>query len=169
MKNTILGTVAVVLITSAISFFAPDKKLKQKITLDKSIKVLNFTNNTKSDTTINIICQILKVKNVTIIVVPIVNEDEKQMLGYIQRRGDIYLMRIQDNLTDDLLLEVYVHELWHLMDYESGKLKKVSYGYQYGKFTYSYETPYFSRPFELIAFENEFRLKNEYYTKMKSH
>lgn len=167
MKNTILGTIAVVLIITAISFFAPKTIKQQKITLDKSIKVLNFTNNTKSDTTINIICQILKVKNVTIIVVPIVNEDEKQMLGYIQKKGDIYLMRIQDNLTDDLLLETFAHELVHLYQFESGELERLSYGLRYKEFTYSWSSDYWSRAYEKEAFASEFRLKNEYYTIIK--
>lgn len=178
MKRTILSVTVVVVSIAVFSFyfarpedlgFAGKTIKQQKITLDKSIKVLNFTNNTKSDTTINIICQILKVKNVTIIVVPIVNEEEKQMLGYIQKRGDIYLMRIQDNLTDDLLLETFAHELVHLYQFESGDLERLSYGIRYKEFTYSWESKYWDRKFEKEAFENEFRLKNEYYTKMKSH
>lgn len=174
MKRTILAVTVVVLSIAVFSiYFAPDKKLNkewssQKIKLDTSIKVINLTANKSSDTTVNIICQLLKVKNVTIIVVPIINEEEKFMLGYVQKRGDIYLMRIQDNITDDLLLETFAHELTHCKQFESGDLERLSYGIRYKNFTYSWSSDYWDREFEILAYKAEFRLKNEYYNKMKS-
>lgn len=55
------------------------------------------------------------------------------------------------------------------MDKYFEDLERLSYGIRYKEFTYSWSSNYWDRPFEQIAFANEFRLKNEYYTKMKPH
>lgn len=161
-KNTILAVTVVVISIAVFSVcFAPEKRIKQKITLDKSIKVFNYTADKGIDTIINIAAQILRVKNVTIVCAPIISEDEFRYLGYIQKQDGYYLIRIQHGLSEDLIVEVICHEMTHCEQHESGRMKKLYYGYQYEEFTYTFYTPYFERKFELDSFKLELILKHQ--------
>jgi len=170
MKRTIFLTTVVVSSITVFSCFAPNpaKEIKNKVYLDPSIKVLNFTANKNLEQVVNTTAQVLKLKNITVVCVPIVDEEERFLLGYIVPEDGFYLIKIQPGLYDDLLLEVCVHEFWHLKDYESGDLERLEYGFKYKEFTYSFNTFYWDRPFELSAYQNELRLKIEVSHKMNN-
>lgn len=161
-KNTLI----LVLLAGIFCFISPDKKLKKEIILDSSIKVINLTADKGLDTVVNITSQILKIKNVLIILTPLFPEEiDTEYLGYIDKRDDYYLIRIRPNLNEDLLLEVLCHELQHCQQYESGRLRKLSYGFQFEELTYTFNCFYFLRKFEIEAYENEAKLKLLYKSK----
>lgn len=163
MKRTIFLTTVVVSSIAVFSCFAPNsaKDIKNKVYLDPSIKVLNFTADKNLEQIVNTTAQVLKLKNITVVCVTIDNEDERFLLGYIVPEDSYYLIKLQPGLYDDLLLECVVHELYHAMQYESGDLTRLDYGFKYKNLTYCFNTFYWDRPFEVSAFENELRLKVE--------
>jgi len=159
-KNTILGTITVILGVAVFSlYFAPKKNLKRTVYLDKTVKILNYTNYSGLDTIINITAQILKIKNVKIVSVPLYVEDEEIYFAYIQEKEGYYLIRVNSKLSEDLLIESICHELTHLAQEQSGQLKRLYYGFWYNGVVYPFYWPYFDREFELRAFEMEFYLK----------
>lgn len=165
-KNTLI----LVLLAGIFCFILPDKKVKQKINLNSSIKVINLTADKQLDTVINITSQILKIKNVLIIVAPLLPEEiETEYLGYIDRREGYYLIRIRPNLNEGLLEEIVFHEMWHCYQHESGRLKKLYYGFQFEGLTYTFNCFYFLRKFEIEAYENESKLKLLYKSYAHQH
>jgi len=170
MKTTIFLTTVVVSSIAVFSFyFAPnsaDKKLKT-VKLDQSIKVLNFTSEKDVNTIVNVTAQILELKNI-LIVCTYLPPEESHLLGYISPEDGYYLIKIQPGLSEDMVLEVYVHELYHALQYESGRLTKLTYGFKYNEYTYVWNTDYWDRIFETEAFENEMRLKIEVSHKMNN-
>lgn len=164
MKRVILGTTVVILLTAVFSVsFAPtdspEKRIKNKVKLDQTVKILNYTNYTDLDTIINITAQILKIKNVKIVCVPLNEEEQEIYFAYIQEKDGYYLIRVNSKLSEDLLIESICHEEFHIFQQESGQLKRLYYGFWYNGVVYPFYWPYFDREFELRAYEMEFYLK----------
>lgn len=171
MKNTILGTTVVILLTAVFSVsFAPtdspEKRIKNRVKLDQTVKILNYTNYTDLDTIINITAQILKIRNVKIVCVPLSEEEQEIYFAYIQEKDGYYLIRVNSKLSEDLLIETIAHESIHLVDYELDILEALNYGFRYYDKIYTFNTRYFDRPFEIKAIENEFRIKYEIKSKL---
>lgn len=161
MINTILGTTVVVLIIATFSiFFAPQKRIKNRIEFDQTVKTINLTKDTSLDTIINLTAQILRVKNVTVVCVPIDDlEEAETYFAYIQGLEGYYLIKVHPNLSEDLLVESIVHECVHLSQSESGRLKRLEYGFWFEGKVYGFNTPYYLRPYEQEAYNLEFYLK----------
>lgn len=162
MKRTILGTIAVILGVAVFSvYFAPKKDLKRTIYLDKTVKILNFTEERDLDTITSVTATALKIHNVKIVLVSLSQEeiDETDYLGYIQKWEDFYIIKIRPGLSKDLILEVISHEMIHCAENERGRLKTLYYGIEYDGLVYTPRYPYYLRPFELKAYKLEWPLK----------
>lgn len=162
MKNTILATTAVILIISAFSCFAPETKLRQTVKPDKTVKILNLSGEIGLDTITSIGVTELGLEDLKIIIVTLTQkeiEEDETLLGYISQEDSYYLIRLKPGLYKDYYLEIISHELTHLNQYYTGRLKVLSYGIQYDNLTYSFEYPYWDRQWEIIAFQNEDFLK----------
>ncbi len=160
-RNTILATTTVILIIAVFSIFA-GKKIKNKDhpILNPTIKVINLTADRNIDTIVNLAAQLLRLNNITVVCVPIENEDEAATYyAYVQDMEGYYLMRIHSNLSEDLLIESIAHESVHIFQAESGRLKTLSYGYWFEGLTYTFNYPYYDRKFEQEAFQLETPLK----------
>ena len=169
MKRTILGTIAVVLFTSAISFFGAKLKDKRTVKLDPTIKILNLTDEIGLDTITSIGVTELGLKDLKIVIVNLsadeVYEDET-LLGYIEDRETYYLIKLKSNLYKDYYLTILSHELQHLKDLNSGRLKQLYYGFWFDGVVYTWNYSYWDRKFEQRAFEVEFELEMKIRYKM---
>jgi hypothetical protein len=160
MKNTILKTLTAVLVLAVFSvYFAPEKKIEKKISLDPTIKIINFTPYKNLDSIVNITAQILQIKKALIVCVAMSEEEAINYFAYVEDKDGYYLININPKLTDDLLIESIVHEMVHVQQSYSGRLKTLSYGFWFEGLTYTFKYPYFSRPFEEEAYRLEFSLK----------
>lgn len=174
MRETVLAVLAVVLFTSAFSIFAA-KKFKNKdynpdpTIRSTSIKILNFTGYENLNAITSASCQVLHLKNIQIVLIPIVDEEEQMTYyGYVQKMDGYYLIKIHPNVTEDLLIEIIAHECYHVKDYESGILEKLDYGVRYYDKVYPWSSYYFDREYELRAFEHELDLKLQVLHKMNN-
>lgn len=165
MKRTVLATTVVVLSIAVFSYFAA-KKFKNKnykpdpTIRSTSIKILNFTGYENLNAITSASCQVLHLKNIQIVLIPIVDEEEQMTYyGYVQKMDGYYLIKIHPNVTEDLLIEICVHEGFHIYQYELGILEKLDYGVRYYDKVYPWSSYYFEREYELRAFENELDLK----------
>ena len=168
-KNTILGTIAVVLFTSAISCFAPKVKDKRQPKLDPSIKTVNLSGEIGLDTITSIGVTNLGLKDLKIIIVSLSLEElenNETLMGYIDQADGYYLIKLRNGLTKDYYLTILSHELFHLNDMERGDLKLIYYGFLYKGLVYTFNTPYYDRKFEENAFNGEFELKYKILNKM---
>lgn len=160
MKRTILATTVVVLSIAVFSCFA-GKRIKNKLTLYPTIKVLNFTAEKYLDTIISIGVSELEIKNITVVIVSL-NEEELQeetLMGYIEDQETYYLIKLRPGLSKEYYLEICAHELWHLFDMYNGDLKQLYYGLWYKGKVYTPYDFYWEREFEIFAFKNELFLK----------
>jgi|SRR6478736_643510 len=168
MKRVILGALAVVLFTSAFSILArteylgfATKEFKNKVVLDKSIKVLNFTAEKHLDTIVSIGVSELEIKNITVVITSLNEEEleEEALMGYIENQETYYLIKLRPGLSRDYYLDICAHELIHLYQMENGYLKRLYYGFWYLGKVYTPYDFYWEREFEIEAFENELFLK----------
>lgn len=157
IKNTILVTTVVVLSIAVFSvLFAPKKEFKK----DNTVRILNFTGYKNLDTIVNASCQVLRLKNIQIVLIHIVDEEEMYTYyAYVQKRGSYYLIKVHPNITEDLLIESCVHEGYHIRDNELGILQRLNYGMRYYDKVYPWSSSYFDRIYEQKAFEHELDLK----------
>lgn len=162
IKRTILAITVVVLSIAVFSVFAAKKFENKEYKQDETVRILNFTAYKNLDTIINASCQILKIKNVNIVIIPITDQEEKEIyFAYVQKRGGYYLIKVHPDLNEDLLIETIVHECVHIFQTESGALERLYYGIRYYDKVYLWNTPYYDRIFEEEAYQAEFYLKME--------
>lgn len=160
MKQTILGVLAVVLSTSAFSIFAA-KKFKNKIEIGKTVRILNLTEEKSLNSVLQKGIQILGIKNVLVVVVNLTPEEmeEETLMGFIHDQETYYLVKLRPGLSENYYLDILSHELIHLYDMHSGRLKLLYYGFLYDNVVYTFNTFYWERPFEKRAFDYEEILK----------
>lgn len=161
VKRTILGVLAVVLFTAVFSFLFDFNSFSRQFKPDKSIKILNFTAEKQLDTVINKGMQILGIKNITVVITELSPEEmeEEVLMGYIDDYQTYFLVKLRPGLSEDYYLTILSHELWHLSQLHSGRLKKLYYGFLYDGVVYTWNSYYYERLFELDAFEQEESLK----------
>nr|DAI89632.1 MAG TPA: hypothetical protein [Caudoviricetes sp.] len=169
MKRTILGTIAVVLFTSAISCFAPKVKDKRVVKLDPSIKTVNLSGEIGLDTITSIGVSQLGLKDLKIVIVSLTEKEVKEnetLLGYIEDYQTYYLIKLKSGLYKDYYLTILSHELQHLKDLNSGRLKQLYYGFWFDGVVYTWNYSYWDRKFEQRAFEGKFELEMKIRYKM---
>lgn len=162
MKRTIFLTTVVVSSIAVFSvYFAPKKDLKRTINLDHSITVINLTEEKDLDTITSVTATALKIHNITLVLVSLTQKeiDETDYLGYIQKCGGYYLIRLRPGLSKDLIIETISHEMIHCYHNEKGRLKTLYYGIEYDGLVYTPNFYYWDRKYEIIAFKLEWPLK----------
>lgn len=167
MKKVILATTVVVLSIAVFSVFATRslslsgaKKFENK--QDETVRILNFTEEKQLNEIISKGLKILKIKDISVVIINLSKEemeDEETLMGYIHDQETYYLVKLRPGLSQDYYLEIICHELQHLQDMYSGRLKLLYYGFLYDDVVYTWNTWYLDRPFEQRAFENEAYLK----------
>jgi len=168
-KNTILGTITVVLFTSAISCFAPKVKDKRQPKLDPSIKTVNLSGEIGLDTITSIGVSQLGLKDLKIVIVNLTEkevEEDETLLGYIEDYQTYYLIKLKPGLYKDYYLTILAHELKHLSQIYSGRLKMLPFCIQFEGLWYTFNYPYWEREWEIEAFRSEFELEMKIRHKM---
>lgn len=161
MKNVIKITIALIILLSVSTFFA--QKTENKVILDKSIRVLNFSKYTYADTIVNIGVSTLKIKNVNVVIVPLSFKEELNpfLLGYIEYNDNYYIIKLSSYLSRDEAILVVAHELIHLHDFYYKRLIFTKESIIFDGVHYSPYMEYSNRPWEISAFYYERVLKSK--------
>lgn len=160
MKTTVLAISAIFLGILAVSF-SIDLPAKKEVNLDPSVRIINFTAEKELTTMVNKGIQILKIKDITVVITELSPEEmsEETLMGYIDDQQTYFLVKLRPGLSQEYYLEIIAHEITHLKDLHSGRLKQLYYGFLYDDVVYTWNSAYYDRLFELEAFEQESTIK----------
>lgn len=165
MNKLKLTTMALLLLW----FFASCKKDKyNKVELDPNIKIRNLTDKVYLDTLINVGLQELKQSNVFVTVRSLIRTSDGDMYlrGYIVGEGNVFTIYVENNIRSEYPLLIS-HELIHLLQSTSGRLKVYKEGVLFDNVFYSHKTPYEYRPWENEAFYYDDLLEARIMKKLK--
>ena len=125
-----------------------------KIKLDQSIKVYNFTGKSYMDTLVRASLMELNVSEVVVVIIPLdkVSDDPNYVLeAYVENSMGNYNLFIRDCDRDEAPL-IIIHECYHIFQYDRGDLRVIDDGIVYNNMLYPFDTPYEYRDFERMAF-----------------
>jgi hypothetical protein len=165
MKHLIKIIVGAVIIMVILIFFAPknEEKYFRKVELNTSIRTINLSGVPYLDTVVNVGASIIKVKDVNIIILPLLPEDclDTSLLGYIEYRDNYYIIRLNAELDKKAQILTISHELIHLLqDYSGRFILNGNYVIFDGE-QYSPYVEYLDRPWEKESFYYEHVLETK--------
>jgi hypothetical protein len=168
-KVRIICIVVLVLLTGLLIMKSCKKDKYNTFTFPKTLVVNNYTNDKLADTVALIILnKIMKYDTMTINIYKIrdnYDTEEFNFVSYITKipfKKHEYIIFLKNDLFLDYTKTVLSHELVHLDQYESGRLKIMEDGYEWMNITTKFKDEnYLERPYELEAFKKQNDIKKK--------
>lgn len=162
ISNKIILFISLIIICILLYLLTNQKERYFKKTIFNEENVIqNSTNNKYLDTIIYSGLNVLDIKGITTIIIPLSKAPKQyfinnvDILAFIVLDGNRYYIFI-DNVSREESIKILSHELIHLNQYYTGKLKINKDIVIWQKNTYKgNEIPYKDRPWEINAFNNE--------------
>lgn len=164
-KNKILLIILTILLVIGLYLLNNSDKPYNKVILSKENHITNLTNIVYLDTIISVGLSKLKQSNVFVVVLPLTQRqidqfaDSGELKAHIVGNDSNYIIFVSD-ITRNESITVISHELIHLNQYQSGRLKIDSTGVIWEGNLID-NLLYEERPWEIEAFSEQKNLSNK--------
>lgn len=165
-NKILLVILAILLIVGLYLLNKNSNKPYNKVILSKENHITNVTNTVYLDTIINVGLSKLNQSNVSIVILPLTQRqidqfgDNGELKAQIVGKDNQYIIFVAD-LTRSEAITVISHELIHLTQYRSGRLKLTQTGVIWEDKVIDVNLAYDKRPWELEAFSKQRNLSDK--------